>query len=154
MVRGYMTQQRGQRQILLNGLTLIFVGLVWGLVVPATPFPRLGLTAHVQFMENGMLLVLQAMVLAAYPGLVGGWSIRTMVFAAWSAWPMVLSEVANAWWGTTRTLTIAAHQAGATGGQFWQEQVVTLAHMIAGLAFIAAWGLLLFAFVRRRGEER
>jgi (hydroxyamino)benzene mutase len=147
-----MTQARGQRQILIQGLALIFVGLVWGLATPVTPFPRLGLAAHVQFIENGMLLALQALILAAHPALLGGWSIRTVVIAAWTTWPMVLSEVANAWWGTARMLPIAAAQAGAGGGQAWQEITVMTAHVVAALAFIVAWGTLLLAVVRRRAE--
>jgi (hydroxyamino)benzene mutase len=149
-----MTQVRGQRQILIQGLALIFVGLVWGLAAPATPFPRLGLAAHVQFIENGMLLALQALMLAGHPGLVGGWSIRTIVIAAWTAWPMVLSEVANAWWGTARMLPIAATQAGAGGGQAWQEITVMTAHVVAALAFIVAWGTLLLAILRRKPKPQ
>jgi hydroxylaminobenzene mutase len=62
---------------------------------------------------------------------------------------MALSEVANAWWGTTKMLPIAAHQAGATGGAPWQETIVMLTHICAGLALIAAWILLIIGIVRR-----
>jgi hypothetical protein len=62
---------------------------------------------------------------------------------------MALSEVANSWWGTTRMLPLAARQAGATGGEPWQELVVTLTHIGAGLGLIIAWGLVLAGFLRR-----
>ncbi len=31
------------RQILIHGITLVLVGLIWGFVVPHTPYPRLAL---------------------------------------------------------------------------------------------------------------
>ena len=58
------------------------------------------------------------------------------------------SEVANAWWGTTQTLPIAASQAGATGGEPWQELVVKLTHIGAALALIIAWSLLVVGFLK------
>jgi hypothetical protein len=46
-------------------------------------------------------------------------------------------------------LPLAARQAGATGGEPWQELVVTLTHIGAGLGLIIAWGLVLAGFLRR-----
>src|SRR5262245_29798002 len=76
------------------------VGLVWGLFARATPFPRLALGAHVQFVANGMLFIVLGAVLLALPHTVGRGSIAVMRLAAWLTWAMALSEVANAWWGT------------------------------------------------------
>ena len=56
--------------------------------------------------------------------------------------------VANAWWGTTQTLSIATSQAGVTGGEPWQELVVTLAHFAAGLGLIIGWSLLVIGFLK------
>jgi hypothetical protein len=33
---------------------MLFMGLLWGLNVPNTPFPRLALTAHIGAMTEGM----------------------------------------------------------------------------------------------------
>ena len=52
-------------------MLLVFVGLVWGLVVPGTPFPRLALGAHIQLSSNGMLLMVMATALLALPHRVG-----------------------------------------------------------------------------------
>ena len=111
-----MTVQRGARQILLHGMILVLVGLVWGMAVPITPHPRLALGAHIQFVTNGMLFMVLGIVLLSVPLDVGIKSIRAMVVAAWLTWTMALSEVANSWWGTKQTLSIAASQAGAPGG--------------------------------------
>jgi len=108
-----MTIQGGSRQLLMHGMVLVLVGLVWGLVVPGTPYPRLALGAHIQFVSNGMLFIVLAISLLALPNRVGLKSIWVMVLAAWLTWTMALSELANAWWGTLQPLSIAARQAGA-----------------------------------------
>jgi hydroxylaminobenzene mutase len=140
--------QRGSRQILIHGAALVLVGLVWGIVVPATPHPRLALEAHVQFVSNGMLFIVLATALLALPHRVGPKSVRVMVLAVWLTWAMALSEVANSWWGTTQTLPIAASQAGVTGAEPWQELVVRVTHMGAGLALIIAWSLLIIGLLK------
>jgi hydroxylaminobenzene mutase len=143
-----MTVTTRGRRILVHGLTLVLAGLVWGLVVPLTPFPRLALTAHIQFEVNGLLVIALATLLLTVPHRVGPRSLAVMQLAAWLIWLLVLSEVANAWWGTNQTLPIAASQAGATGGAPWQELVVKLTHIAGGIGLIAAWTLLIIGFVR------
>ena len=138
------------RQILILGLVLVLLGLVWGLVVPNTPFPRLALGAHIQMVTNGMLLIVMATLLLALPHNVGPRSALVMLLAAGLTYVMALSEVANSWWGTTQVLPLAAKQAGATGGAMWQETVVKLSHIAAGLALIVAWALLVLGFMQKK----
>ena len=143
-----MNVHGGSRQILIHGAILVLVGLVCGLVVTGTPHPRLALGAHIQFVTNGMLFMVLATALLALPHSVGLKSVRVMVMAAWLTWAMALSEVANSWWGTTKTLPIAASQAGATGAESWQELVVQVTHIGAGLALIIAWSLLVVGLLK------
>jgi len=142
-----MSVGTGGRQLLIHGLILVLVGLVWGLFVAGTPHPRLALGAHIQFVTNGMLFIILATALLALPHNVGVKSVWVMLGAAWLTWAMALSEVANAWWGTTQMLSIAAAQAGATQAEPWQELVVKLTHIGAGLALIVAWSLLVIGFL-------
>ena len=143
-----MSVHSGSRQILIHGMVLVPVGFVWGLVVPNTPHPRLALGAHIQFVTNGMLFIVLATPLLALPHNVGRKSVWVMVLSVWLTWAMALSEAANAWWGTMQMLPIAASQAGATGGEPWQELVVKLTHVGAGLGLITAWSLLIVGFVK------
>ena len=144
-----MSTHDRSRQILIHGLLLVMVGLLWGFVVPHTPHPRLALGAHVQFVTNGVLIVVMAAILLTLPHNVGPKSTGVMLVAAWLTWPMALSEAANAWWGTTQMLPLAASQAGATGGAPWQEVVVKLTHIAAGLGLVVAWGLLVAGFLKK-----
>lgn len=149
-----MSVASGGRQMLIHGLALVFVGLVWGLFVPNAPYPRLALGAHIQFETNGLLFIVVATVLLTLPHSAGRNSICVMVVSAWLTWLMALSEVANAWWGTNQMLPIAAAQAGATGGRPWQELVVTLTHIAAGMGLIVTFALLLVGFVRNTRNAR
>src|SRR5258708_36748500 len=111
-----MNVHGGSRQILIHGAILVLVGLVWGLLVPGTPHPRLALGAHIQFVTNGMLFIVLATALLALPHSVGLKSLWGMVMAAWLTWAMALSEVGTSWWGTTQTRRMPRSQPGTTVG--------------------------------------
>ena len=145
-----MRVQTGGKQILIHGLALILAGLVWGFIVPTTPYPRLALGAHVQFETNGMLFVLLAVLLLTVPHGVGEKSVWVIALSAWLTWLMALSEAANAWWGTNQMLPIAAGQAGAKGGAPWQEVVVKLCHIPAAIGLILSLTLLIIGLAKRR----
>jgi hydroxylaminobenzene mutase len=148
-----MDVRRGGQEILLNGLALVFAGLLWGLAVPHTPYPRLALGAHIQLELNGLLLIVMAALLLKFDNDVGQRSIIVMRLSAWLTWPMALSEAANSWWGTKSILPLAAYQAGAAGGLPWQEDAVALTHVAVGLCLIAAWALLILGFARSGGRS-
>ena len=143
-----MSVHKISRQILIHGLFLVLFGLVWGLVVPHTPYPRLALGAHIQFETNGMLFIIMALLLIKVQHSVGLKSVLVMLATVWLTWLMALSEAANAWWGTTQMLPISANQSGALGGTGRQELIVKLTHIAAGLGLIAAWSLLIVGFVK------
>lgn len=135
--------ERVGRSNLRQGAVYIIVGLVWGMAVPETPFPRLALGAHIQLTAHGvMFLVAGLMVL--HLGLGHGRASRLiLVGGPWLTWPVMLSEMANAWWGARRILPIAAQQAGATGAEPWQEAIVSGAHLIGALVILVYWGTIL-----------
>ena len=148
-----MQIQSRARQILIHGLALVLVGIVWGLVIPHTPFPRLALSAHIQAVLNGMLFTLMAVLLLTLPHKVSARSALIMLIAAWLTWLTVISEIANAWWGTAESLAIAAQQAGASGAAVWQEQFVKLTHIPAIIGLIVAWILLIAGFVKNPDSQ-
>lgn len=147
-----MTVQSSARRVLIHGLALILVGLLWGLAVPHTPFPRLALGAHIQFVLNGAFLMILAIAVLKLDHAMGLWSARVFLLSAWLMWPMALSEAANAWWGTSKMLPIAAGQAGATGAAPWQEGLLQITHISAGLTAIVAVLLILIGFIRATGS--
>jgi hydroxylaminobenzene mutase len=125
-----------------NGATLMLAGLLCGLGVAAAPYPRLMLTAHIQFLVNGMVSVFAALLLRTSLAIVGQRSGWLIVWAHVSLWAICLSEVLAAITGAKTTLPIAAAQAGAPGAAPWQESVVTACHVVPALLLIAAWTVL------------
>ena len=144
-----MVVKSSARQILIHGLALVLFGLIWGFAVPHAPFSRLALSAHIQCILNGMLFILMALLLLALPHNVSAHSALVMLIAVCLTWLTVITEVANAWWGTIRTLSIAAKQTSSTGGVLWQKLIVKLAHIGAGIGLIVAWTLLIAGFARK-----
>ena len=148
-----MTTQTGGKKVLLHGLALVLAGLIVGFIPPLTPYPRLALGAHIQFVTNGMLLVVLALVALNVPHCAGAKSVRVIVVSAWLTWFMALSEAANAWWGANQMLPIAAKQAGAGGVAAWQEAVVKLCHLPAALGLIASVALLIIGLAKHRAAS-
>ena len=145
-----MTIQAGGKQVLLHGLALILAGLVFGFALPLTPYPRLALGAHIQFVTNGMLVVVLAIVLLKAPHRAGPRSVLVILVSAWLTWLVPLSEAANAWWGANQMLPIAAKHAGAAWAAAWQEAVVKLCHLPAGLGMILSVTLLIIGIAKHR----
>lgn len=135
-----------------NGALLILAGLLCGLVIPAADYPRLMLTAHIQFLVNGMISLFAGMMLKTSLAVVGRWGGTVVVVAHVSAWAVCLSEIAAAFWGANKTLPIAAGQAGATGAAPWQETLVLACHAIPALLLIVAWGVLVWG-VSKAGSK-
>jgi hypothetical protein len=63
---------------------------------------------------------------------------RIVLIGCMAVWPVILSEVANSWWGTKDALPILYASGVPTGwnAQQWQEFVVTAAHYGGGPVFV------------------
>lgn len=136
------------RSNLRQGAVYMLVGLLWGLVVPASPFPRLALGAHIQLTAHGVMFLVAGLVVLHLPSANRGVSAKILTVGPWLTWPVMLTEMLNGWWGAAKTLPIAAAQEGATGGEAWQEAMVTLTHVLGGVVLIAYWGVIVAALFR------
>jgi hydroxylaminobenzene mutase len=137
------------RSNLRQGAVYVMVGLVWGMVIPATPFPRLALTAHIQLTSNGIMYLVGGLVISHLSLAANGMASRILVAAPWMTWLVMLSEMTNGWWGARNMLPIAAAQAGASGAADWQEGIVTAAHLLGAVVLIAYWGVILVGLFRK-----
>jgi (hydroxyamino)benzene mutase len=136
------------RCLALNGAMLMVVGLLCGPAIAAAPFPRLMLTAHIQFLLNGMMSVFAALLIKASLAQIGRRGGLTVIVGHVSAWAVGLAEIAAAFWGASKTLPIAAAQAGAPGAAPWQESLVTVCHVIPAILLLAAWIVLVLGIFR------
>ncbi len=143
------------RSNLRQGAVYMLVGLVWGMVIPASPFPRLALGAHLQLTTHGVMFLVAGLVILHLPFARGGVSAKILIAGPWLTWGVMLTEMANGWWGARKTLPIAAGQAGAVGAEPWQETIVTVAHLIGAVVLIVYWGVIVAGLFRKpsKGEE-
>jgi hydroxylaminobenzene mutase len=141
------------RSNLRQGAVYMLVGLIWGMIVPSTPFPRLALGAHIQLTANGIMFLVAGLVMLHLPIAKSGLSAKLFIAGPWLTWLVMLSEMANAWWGTKNMLPIAAGQAGATGAEGWQEGIVTGTHIIGAIVLIAYWGAILLGLCRKLDSQ-
>jgi hypothetical protein len=112
------------------------------------PNPTLTITP-LQFEAEGAMVLLLGLVLNSRPFPASDLQVSSMLSplqasVVWlgctAVWPVLLSEVANSWWGTKSTLPIL-HAAGVPSGWTatqWQELVVTVAHYGGSPLVVAA----------------
>lgn len=128
------------RRFALLGATLVMLGLLTGLISGSLANPRMGLSAHLEGIMNGTLML----------ALAGGWNhVRlSPKLESWCFGLLAFGTLANwlatllaAIWGAGRTMmpiATGAHQAAA-----WQEQLVTVMLLALSLAVIAGVALLI-----------
>jgi hypothetical protein len=134
-----------QTCLALNGVALILAGLLAGAAIPLVPYPRLMLAAHTAgFTHSGLISILAALLLSSGLCSVSRGAARVIIWAHVALWPLSFSEVAAAFWGTTKALRIAGAQAGAAGGAPWQETTVIVCHALPALGLMAAWTILVW----------
>ncbi|KAJ3047957.1 hypothetical protein HK097_011019 [Rhizophlyctis rosea] len=145
--------------VLRHGMGLIVAGLVWGFFIPQTPFPRLALTAHIQFQAEGAMILLAGLLLNSKPfpksdvqvaSTLSALQARLVRIGAIMVWPILLSEVANAWWGTKATLPLlyAAGVPSHWTAEEWQELVLAVTHYGGSPFIVLAMGILLFSLFK------
>jgi hypothetical protein len=88
------------------------------------------------FLVAGLVISRIGIGAGSFPG-------RILIAGPWLTWPVMLTEMANAWWGTRQMLPIAAGQASAPGAAAWQEGLVTAAHVIGAVVLILYWATIL-----------
>jgi len=127
----------------LNGALLMLAGLLAGAFIPFVPYPRLMLSAHnAGFTVSGMLSMVAGLLLGSSLCSIPPRAVRAVIWAHVALWPLSLSEVAAAFWGTNKALPLAGAEAGAPGGAPWQEAIVIICHAVPALALMVAWVLL------------
>ncbi|RFU75127.1 hypothetical protein TARUN_7129, partial [Trichoderma arundinaceum] len=136
--------------LIRHGGGLIGCGMLFGFLVPFVPYPRLGLTAHIQFCIQGITVLAAGLVLQSErlgspnnqdgetPGQrnqladrLSWWQNQAIYWGCTSVWATMFAEAANAWWGTKRVLTIANQAAGLAGrgeAANWMEMIVAATH--------------------------
>jgi hypothetical protein len=140
-----MTLPRPAIYLALNGTLLMVAGLLCGAAIPATPYPRLMLAAHsAGFTLSAVVSILAALLIGTSLCSLPSRAASVVVWGHIVLWPLCFSEVAAAFWGTTKALKIAGAQAGAPGGTPLQENIVIVCHAIPAVGLLIAWSLVVW----------
>ncbi|MDP3459454.1 MAG: hypothetical protein Q8S09_09285 [Hyphomonas sp.] len=139
------TEETGERRLILLGAVLFLLGLLSGLVTGLMANPRMGLSAHMQGLTNGVFLIALGAVwhrVHLPPRLK---SVTFWLFAFGTSVNWLMTQLA-AFWGTGKMTPImgAGHE-----GTPLQETVVTTGLLALTLAMIAGTVLLIAGLLRK-----
>jgi hypothetical protein len=95
--------------VIRSGLSLQLFGLCWGFAVQATPYPRLALTAHINLMAGGAMVLLAGIVLL-HPSVIQLSTLQSRIvyWGLGGLWLPMAAQCANAFWGTNQMLPIVS----------------------------------------------
>lgn len=137
-----MTAADRDRLLVRNGFFLFLIGLLTGFAVPALRNSRMGLSAHLEGVLNGIFLIVLGLVWGrfALSDRARHWLFWLAIYAGYMNWATTLFA---AIFGSSRRMAIAG--AGFTG-EPWQDRtvefgLVTLSLAIVSAVLIALWGL-------------
>jgi (hydroxyamino)benzene mutase len=140
-----LPMDRTARRLIALGALLFFLGLLAGLVVPIVTNPRMGVSAHLEAVMNGMFLIAIGAVwsrLSLPPRLVP-WTSGLLSFGTYANCFFVgLAAI----FGASKTMPLAGAGYAALP---WQENLVTVGLTAAALAMLAGCALLVWGFFRR-----
>ena len=140
-----MEERNANRRLLQAGFLLVLLALVTGLAVQLFRNPRMGLSAHLEGVLNGLLLVLVGLVWPHFhlPERLARLLQGVVLYATFVNWGATSLAAA---WGTSRLTPLAG--AGYTAAP-WQELVSAVLAISIALSAISAVGLVVYAL---RGE--
>jgi hydroxylaminobenzene mutase len=130
------------------GILLVLLGLLTGFSVQKLANPRLGLSAHLEGVMNGILLAVLGLVWERLR-LSRRWSSSASWLAMYSTYASWAFTLLAAFWGAGTTMMPIAAQ-GHQGTRL-QELVIAVGLVSLSLSVLACCGLVLWGL--RRGDE-
>ena len=141
-----MSISEAERRLCWHGVLLFLLGLITGVLVPALTNSRMGLSAHMAGVQNGMVLAILGLlwpkVSLSEPQ--ARWAASLSVFSMYAIWLALFLAAA---FGTSRATPIAG--AGFQGAT-WQEWSVAALLYPGSVAILVAAALVLYGLRRNR----
>jgi len=136
-------QSKLSHKLVRYGITLFFLGLLTGFVIPVLRNPRMGLASHLEAVMNGMFLILLGLLWHKLRLSVGAlkWGYGLSLFGTYTNW--FTNLLAAIWGAGGEMLPIAG---SGYQGVAWQEVLIKVGLVSLSLAMIAVciivlWGL-------------
>jgi hydroxylaminobenzene mutase len=134
-----VTEESASTLLVISGVLLLLLGLLNGALVNVLLNPRMGLSAHLAGVQNGMVLILFGLVWgrAQFSSFSSVANVSLAVYSMYGFW---IALLLSAMWGTSASTPIAGK---GFSGQAWQEAAVGALLMSSSLAITVACGWLL-----------
>lgn len=133
-----------QTVLFATGLALFLIGLITGLLIPASRNPRMGLASHLQGMTNGPFLIVVGL-LWPHLALTRFWQVVGVVLLVYGTYANWLATQLAAWWGAGQRFAPAA--AGQHSASAAKEACVSLLLVSLAPAMVAATVILIVGVV-------
>jgi hydroxylaminobenzene mutase len=136
-----MASRDAGRSLVWHGVFLFLLGLLTGLAIPALTSPRLGLSAHMEALLNGMFLVIVGGVVWRYlnlPDRIARAVFWLLLFSAYANWAFCFLA---ALFGASEILPIAG---AGYSAEAWQEQLVKVGLGLGAVSILLAMILVLY----------
>lgn len=132
------------RRLMLHGIVLFLLGLAAGFATPAVENPRMGLSAHLEGVMNGIFLLALG---AAWPhvtlaGRAAAAAYGLVLYGAYANWATISFAALV---GASRLLPLAG---AGHSAEPWQETIVAFGLVTVSLAITAAAVLVLLGLAR------
>jgi hydroxylaminobenzene mutase len=138
---------RQGHRLLQLGILLFFFALLVGFAVPRFNIPRIGLSAHLLGIMQGIFLMVTGLL---WPKLkltrtISRVGFLLVIYGCFAAW---IANLMAAIWGAGNTMLPIA--AGQAHGSALQEEIIAIALRTAAVSLVAAaivilWGLRFFS---------
>jgi (hydroxyamino)benzene mutase len=138
------------RKLKMLGFILFFIGLITGLVMPTFKNTRMGLSAHLEAILNGMFLVIAGLI---WDEMKISESLKKMAFATliYGTYFNWLTTLCAACLGTSSMTPIAGR--GFTGVVFY-EQWINVGFISVGLTMIVSVAVIIFGFSGKESNNK
>ncbi|HCW76008.1 MAG TPA: hydrogenase [Candidatus Marinimicrobia bacterium] len=141
-------QQRQSNLLIFLGSILFLLGLIVGLFVQNMTNPRMALSAHLEGVMNGMLLIVLGLI---WPKilLTARWLIITFRLVLFGTYANITAVFIAAVTGYGKMMPIAG---GLEGTAFW-ESAISLLLITLSLAMVAVGILVLLGFYKYMHQQ-
>ncbi len=143
-----MATADAKRGLVWHGLVLFFLGLLTGFVIPSLTNPRMGLSAHMEALLNGMFLILAGGVVWDHFKLserVERAVYWLLLYAAYGSWLFCLLAAVM---GASQMLPIAG--AGFSAAP-WQERLIAVGLGLVAISITVACCVALYGIRKKPG---
>lgn len=92
--------QPASARLVFSALMMMALGLLFGIFLPWARYPILALAAHIQYMINGFLCLLMALLLWPDSISLSKTQSKSVLWCVNSAWTVLALETLSAWWNS------------------------------------------------------